>query len=203
MSKNTKLEILCLTGNPKLSKLNVSKNTKLQVLACGFTGIKKLDLAKNKSLITVMNMHFIPYTYSAKGYSGKAMVFGEYGQGGAFEVECPVGAKIYNGKKVLYKSGKPANLALDKVILDSTGKKVSVKNNALTIKRDKGYYLRIKLSPAGVASNCKFRTSNKKVVMVDSNGYFFGLKKGSATLTMTTTGKSGKTLDLTINVTVK
>lgn len=48
-SKNSKLEYLCLTGNP-LKKLDVSKNTKLETLYCDGCGLESLNISKNAEL---------------------------------------------------------------------------------------------------------------------------------------------------------
>jgi len=49
VSKNTKLLYLSCAGN-KLTKLNLKKNTRLKVLSCGNNKLTKLDVSKNTQL---------------------------------------------------------------------------------------------------------------------------------------------------------
>ena len=88
---------------------------------------------------------------------------------------------LKNGKKILYKPGNPKSIKFTR----SSG----------TLKKGKyvnlGKY--IKMSPSGVASVCKLTSSNKKVVKVDNSGYAYGLKKGTAIITVkTANGKKAK-----------
>ena len=219
LSKNTKLEIveaeynnltsinvknckklsaLDVSCNPGLKKLNIGKNSKLRVLRCGFTGVTKLDIAKNKYLVATMKKRYTPHAYKEEGYSGKAIAWGGYGKDRYECVELPVKARLYNGKKLLYKSGTPRKVAMTRIYRADDGKALKVKDNKVTLSDDaRGYWLALKLTPSDVACNVKWKSSNPDVVDVFSDGYI-AVSKGSAKLYAYINGKKVYTLKVKI-----
>lgn len=100
-------------------------------------------------------------------------------------------------------SGKTYKCNVKVVEVKATGIKATEKKNVAvtkkTIKKGQSYKIRIQLTPKNTTDTLKWKSSNKKVVKVDSKGKITGLKKGTAVITATTSGG----IKTTIKVTVK
>lgn len=180
VSKCTKLYKLKCNGN-KLSKLKLGKNP-ISDLYCELNKLKTVDIGgcsdlmgEVTSIIGDINTNWgvIAWGSEYDDYDGR-----ERGNG---YIRIDKSTTLKNGKKILYKPGNPKSIKFTRS--SGTLKKGSYINL--------GKYL--KMSPSGVASVCKLTSSNKKVVKVDNYGYAYGVKKGTATITVkTANGKKAK-----------
>ena len=201
IGKCPKLERLFCNNN-RLGSLDVSKCTALDMLKCNDNKLKKLTLGKapisdlycNANKLKTVNIGGCPYlkgevTCIISGINERlgtvhwGSIFDDY-EGrkiGNGYIEIDKSTTLKSGKTILYKPGSPKSIKFTR----SSG----------TLKKGKfinlGKY--IEMSPTGIASVCKLGSSNKKVVRVDNSGYAYGLKKGTATITVkTANGKKAK-----------
>ena len=197
---NAKLKTLCVRCNSGLKKLDVSKNTKLKILLCGYTAVKKVDIANCPKLLAVMKQDRLPHALtSEKKYTGGSIAWTGDPWESSDSVELPVKAKLYNGKKLLYKAGTPKKQEFYVVKYD-TGKKVKIKNGKMTAKGD--YYLRVKMTPAYAAKPLTLKFGNNSDDSLgyyqDNNGYFGSQEPGSPTIKVYMGSKKVYTLKVTV-----
>ena len=176
----------------KLRKIKLGTNSLLSVLMCSANKLYSLDIS-DCSMLKNNVTPIIASSEHARDRSYDVVVWGDYWDSYLDDnpdecyVEIDPGTTLKSSKTILYKPGTPKSIKFTR----SSG----------TLKKGKyinlGKY--IKMNPTGVASVCKLSSSNKKVVRVDNSGYAYGLKKGTATITVkTANGKKAK-----IKVTVK
>lgn len=170
----------------KLSKIKLGTNSLLSVLMCSANRLSSIDISGCSMLKNTITPIIASSEY-ARDRSYDVVIWGDYWDAyldadpDKCYIEIDPGTTLKSGKTVLYKKGSPKSIKFTR----SSG----------TIKKGKyvnlGKY--IKMSPTGVASVCKLSSSNKKVVRVDNSGYAYGLKKGTATVTVkTANGKKAK-----------
>ena len=98
--------------------------------------------------------------------------------------------------KVKTSGGKVATC---KVTVKVPATSVKLNKSSITVKKGATYTLKATAAPSNTTDTITWKTSNKKIATVDKNGKIKGIKKGSVTITATTT--SGK--KTTCKVTVK
>ena len=176
----------------KLKRIKFGTNPLLSVLMCSANKLSSLDIGGCSMLKNTVTP-IIASSEHARDRSYDVVIWGDYWDSYGDDnpdmcyMEIDPGTTLKSGKTILYKPGSPKSIKFTR----SSG----------TLKKGKyinlGKY--IKMNPTGVASVCKLSSSNKKVVMVDNSGYAYGLKKGTATITVkTANGKKAK-----IRITVK
>ena len=205
VSKNTKLTCLSVRCNSGLKKLDVSKNTKLKILLCGYTAVGKVDIANCPKLLAVMKKDCLPHAWTKeKKYTGGSIAWSGDPWEDSEKIELPTKARLYNGKKLLYKNSKPTKLKF--YVTDySTGKTVSTRNNRMTATGD--YYLRVKATPSYAAKPLVIKLSNNRGDCIgmynDENGFFQSQGPGTPTLKVYMSGKKVYSLKIKVDVPVE
>jgi len=198
----TKLERLYCFKN-KLTSLDISSCSSLKECYCQYNGIRTITIGKTPVLSDLIcsknNLKSIDIgkckilkgevtpIIAERDENNNTISWGGYHyedtgrERGNGYLEIDPGTTLKSGKTILYKPGSPKSIKFTR----SSG----------TLKKGKfinlGKY--IEMSPTGIASVCKLSSSNKKVVRVDNSGYAYGLKKGTATITVkTANGKKAK-----------
>lgn len=116
---------------------------------------------------------------------------------------------VKNGKIKALKVGKKAvNVTANvngvtltcKVTVKNAPKSITLNKKSMTLKKGKTFQIKVKkYSPANAASNkLTYKSSNKKVATVDSKGKIKAVKKGKATITVTTFNKKKATIKITV-----
>ena len=205
VSKNTKLTSLTVRCNSGLKKLDVSKNTKLNILLCGYTAVGKVDIANCPKLLAVMKKDYLPHVLTKeKKYTGGSIAWSGDPWEDSEKIELPTKARLYNGKKLLYKNSKPTKLEFY-VTEYSTGKTVNTRNNRMTATGE--YYLRVKATPAYAAKPLVIELSNNKGDYIgiynDNNGFFQSQEPGTPTLKVYMSGKKVYSLKIKVDVPVE
>lgn len=118
-------------------------------------------------------------------------------------------ADVKNGKVTAKKANKKAVKITAKVdgvtltcnvTVKAAPKKITLNKKSATLKKGKTFQIKVKkYSPANAASNkLTYKSSNKKVAKVDANGKVKAVKKGKATITVTTFNKKKATIKITV-----
>ena len=202
---NRKLESLSVRCNSGLKKLDVSKNTKLNILLCGYTAVGKVDIANCPKLLAVMKKDYLPHAWTEeKKYTGGSIAWSGEPWEDSEKIELPTKARLYNGKKLLYKNSKPTKLKF--YVTDyNTGKTVSTRNNRMTATGD--YYLRVKATPSYAAKPLVIKLSNNRGDYIgiynDNNGFFQSQAPGTPTLKVYMSGKKVYSLKIKVDVPVE
>ena len=77
-------------------------------------------------------------------------------------------------------------------------KKITLNAKKKTLKKGKSFQIKVKL-PKNTASNTiKYKSSNKKVASVSAKGKVKAVKKGKATITVTTFNKKNAKITFTV-----
>lgn len=92
-------------------------------------------------------------------------------------------------------SGKKATC---KVTVKVKATKVKLSKTKLSLKVGKTATLKAKLTPTDATDTLRWSSSNKKVVSVDKNGKITAVKKGTATITVKTSGKKTAKCKVTV-----
>ena len=93
-------------------------------------------------------------------------------------------------------SGKKATCKI--TVKEIKSKKITLKKKTLTLKKGKTYTLKATMKPKNSTDTVKWKSSNKKVVSVTQKGKIKVLKKGKATITVTTSSKKKATCKVTV-----
>ena len=114
---------------------------------------------------------------------------------------------VKNGKLTAKKAGKKAvtitakvdGVSLTcKVTVKNAPKKISLNAKSKTLKKGKTFKIKVKF-PKNTASNkLTYKSSNRKVAKVDTTGKVKAVKKGKATITVTTFNKKKAKLKITV-----
>ena len=117
------------------------------------------------------------------------------------------GVMVKNGKLTAKKAGKKAvtitakvdGVSLTcKVTVKNAPKKISLNAKSKTLKKGKTFKIKVKF-PKNTASNkLTYKSSNRKVAKVDTTGKVKAVKKGKATITVTTFNKKKAKLKITV-----
>lgn len=117
------------------------------------------------------------------------------------------GVMVKNGKLTAKKVGKKAvtitakvdGVSLTcKVTVKNAPKKISLNAKSKTLKKGKTFKIKVKF-PKNTASNkLTYKSSNRKVAKVDTTGKVKAVKKGKATITVTTFNKKKAKLKITV-----
>jgi len=165
-----------------LLSISIGKTPVLSDLICSKNNLKSIDIGKCKILKGEVTPIIAERDENNNTISWGGYHYEDTGrERGNGYLEIDPGTTLKSGKTILYKPGSPKSIKFTR----SSG----------TLKKGKfinlGKY--IEMSPTGIASVCKLSSSNKKVVRVDNSGYAYGLKKGTATITVkTANGKKAK-----------
>lgn len=93
-------------------------------------------------------------------------------------------------------SGKKATCKI--TVKEIKSKEITLKKKTLTLKKGKTYTLKATMKPKNSTDTVKWKSSNKKVVSVTQKGKIKALKKGKATITVTTSSKKKATCKVTV-----
>lgn len=114
---------------------------------------------------------------------------------------------VKNGKITAKKAGKKAVTITAKVngatltckvTVKNAPKKISLNKKSKTLKKGKTFQIKVKF-PKNTASNkLTYKSSKSKVAKVDANGKIKALKKGQATITVTTFNKKKAKITITV-----
>ncbi len=178
LSKNTSLELLNCADN-NLTSLILGRQSALELLCCeGNKGLKTLDIGGCPKLAKAVR----------KSFSGAWSTVATYGFNGDRPiVTCNVRLTLKSGNKTLRKYGKPKSVSFSR-------KSLKVKKGWEGYLEEKGTFINI----GAKAYPCTYKSSNNKILKVDKYGLCKALKKGTATITVKCGKKTGK-----IKITVK
>lgn len=155
-----------LKANIKISATSLKLKKKQSTKKLIVTGLAKGDSVKswttsNKKIVTISGRNNGSCTIKAGSKTGTAKIMVTLASG----LKKTVTVKVQKG-------------AVACTSIKSVPKK-------LTIKRKKGYQLRPVINPITCTYKVKYKTSNKKIVKVNSKGKITAVKKGKAKITIT------------------
>ena len=85
-----------------------------------------------------------------------------------------------------------------KVTVKNAPKKISLNKKKVSLKKGKTFTVKAKLPSNTASYKLNYKSSNKKVATVDTNGKITAKKKGKATITVTTFNKKKATIKVTV-----
>lgn len=102
------------------------------------------------------------------------------------------------GKATITATASNGVKAVCRITVKKAPKKISLNAKSKTLRKGKGFQVRVKL-PKGTASNkITYKSSKRKVATVSSKGKVKALRKGKAAITVTTFNKKKATIKITV-----
>lgn len=178
-----------------LSELDISGNPRLADLGCSGNKLKTLDLSNNDPVLAKAVREYGPMIWEAD-----STVISFIHPDAHDDVEGPIGfdrsVKVYANGELLYSPDKPLQRTVKPVTLGAGETDKALLYYKGEKEDDTPYWIRILLSDGKVT----YKSSNSKKVKVDNKkGTVKGVKRGEATVTVT----SSKGVQIKCAVTVK
>ena len=202
LSKNTKLSVLAVDNND-LTKLDLSKNRQLTRLNCPWNMIKKLTLGKNAKLTEFVTEGNRITSINVSGCTKLKKIFQSHV------------IQESGGSSVLWRLSHPFQVITDtsmtikdgKKVLYKKGKVTSIKpvNKNVTLKVGQTWSPSVKITPSTAAIR-DYTVEIGDASLLDcpyDDGTVKALKKGKTTITIKAVNSQGKTISATINITIK
>ena len=170
LGKNTKLGAIFCENN-RLTSLDLSTNKKLHCLWCQGNDIPYIDLSGCPELVELVKCHVFERS------NGKIAFYRNKSDIGAYDPSVVIdeGTTLYANGKTLYDPNQLLLVRSEYAII-GVGEKYQVLSDDSTV----------------FAEECSFKSSNKKIATVNSEGVVKGIKAGKVTIAISAYGETKK-----------